>query len=122
MTRRLVKNKSRRARLASGLMPGLYVSRAGLSCDDVARFLHEAGVTANVTANLTVTPQDTGPARENGCHVRFTGRDPVAAIKAVWPRLRRRFRLDCAYVDAAPRFQGCVMDLIRPSACPGTRD
>ena len=100
----------------------LYVSRpGGLPCDEVLAVMRRLGISGNVTANRSLVPADDDELRlEDGCRVRVAGRDePRDAVRRLWLPLRNRFGLECAYVDAAPAFRGCVLDYLRPSSCSG---
>ncbi len=102
----------------------LNISSPSLNCAEVALFLRECGVLANVAANTTVAlGRDDGatvrraPALEIGCRIVFHSAPPE--LSYLWPELKTKFGLGCAFVDAAPRFQGCVYDYLRATSCPG---
>ena len=97
----------------------LHISKAGLRCDEVARFLVQQKILGQVASNLSSQGSDDSMALEHGCSVYFT-KYPLnerVEIDRAWTVLSRRFGLGCAYVQT-DEFRGCVIDYLRPSVCP----
>ena len=36
----------------------------------------------------------------------------------IWPTLKERLGLDCAYISISKQFSGCIYDYLRSSICP----
>ena len=101
-------------------MVDIYVSRPGLACEDIVNLMHINGISGAVTRNYSSVPQRTGTSIEEGCRVRIHEKaHDRKHLKKVWNMMQTEFGFKCAYIDASPRFQGCVFDYIRPSACEG---
>ena len=100
-------------------MPKLFVSKPNLSCEDVIELMHFHNIMCNISTNKTIIPSSGSvklPAVENGCTLNIHRREDVSLA---WSALQFKFGFTCAYLDLAPTFQGCILDFVRPSNCPG---
>ena len=107
--------------MLDGTTSVLSVSRAGgLDCARVADALLRCGVPCVVVTNASVVqdPKTQRCAPEQGCTVTLTGLRPDLIGTRVWDVLKPRFGLTCAHLSIPGRFNGCIYDFIRPSACP----
>tara|TARA_Y100000748_G_scaffold237687_1_gene201695 strand:+ start:198 stop:515 length:318 start_codon:yes stop_codon:yes gene_type:complete len=96
----------------------LSISGASVSCDETIATMRRMGIWGDVTPNVTV--MEAGVV-EPGCRIRITSRPQRAHTEALWHALRREHGLTCAHVHLAQgeEQQGCVLDVFRPSDCPG---
>lgn len=92
----------------------LSVSRKGLACASLARFLQSRGISALVRPNISSTTN----GLENGCQV-VAAVDHGKDVKRTWGLLRDEFGFNCGHLRIEGRFSGCVLDFVRPSSCPG---
>ena len=93
----------------------LSVSKPGdLDCREVATALWKAGITADVSENISVR----GGMKESGCRITMDGGSRLT-VDAAWGALQERFAFDCAHVSVTSYYQGCIKDFLRPSLCPG---
>lgn len=91
------------------------ISRKGtLDCKDVARALWKVGIASDVTSNVSFRYG----SLESGCRITMDG-NSKNKVRMAWGVLKDDFALDCAHVDVTSHFQGCIMDFLRPSTCPG---
>ena len=96
----------------------LSVSSAGLDCGEVAAALQAAGMAAAVTPNITVQCDRGRCWRERGCRILHpcTNKGDVAKL---WNTVRERFDLGCGHLVVDGVHNGCIMDFLRPTSCPG---
>lgn len=92
----------------------LSVSKKSLSCEAVARFLQSQNIHVLVRANTSTMPGGV----ESGCQI-MKSVDHGGEVKKLWQLVSREFGFGCGHVKIDGRFSGCVLDFIRPSACPG---
>lgn len=101
-------------------MPSLYVSKHKLSCKDVIELMHIHNIPCNISENTTIIPRP-GKTKindvENGCIINFVDTNDVPVA---WKALRCKFGFTCAYLNKQPSFQGCILDFLRDTNCPGT--
>lgn len=97
-------------------MPKLFVSKSNLSCDDVMKLMHSHNIMCNISTNKTITPSSGAVNVENGCTLNI---HRIEDVSLAWDTLQLRFGFTCAYLDIAPKFQGCILDFVRPTNCPG---
>lgn len=74
------------------------------------------GIRGDVTPNQTVT--DSG--LEQGCRAVLASRDEKRDTAQLWQRIRARHNVACAHAKIERDVEsGCVLDVLRPSQCPG---
>ena len=96
----------------------LSVSGPGLSrgCTEVVRAMRDLGVCGDVTPNISVVDGN----YERGCRVVVASQPHARHAQDLWETLRTRHALTCAHVRIGDDpTSGCVLDVFRPSACPG---
>ena len=92
----------------------LSVSKPGdLDCRAVANALWKAGIAADVSENISVREG----TKEGGCRITIDG-GSKRVVGAAWGALKGRFAFNCAHVNVASYYQGCINDFLRPSLCP----
>lgn len=85
-------------------------------CAEVVEAMRSLGIAGDVTPNVTVVDG----VFERGCRVVVASRPAKAHAQALWEALRARHALTCAHVTLTGEVQsGCVLDVFRPSVCPG---
>ena len=82
-------------------------------CSRVAALLKRLNVNGDVTRNQTILDG----TEEPGCRIRLFGGKEKARL--VWETLRKEADLTCGHIDVATHESGCVLDVLRPSTCPG---
>ena len=84
-------------------------------CSRVVALLKRLNVNGDVTRNQTVLDG----IEEPGCRIRLFGEKAKARL--VWEALQKEMDLTCGHIDIATRESGCVLDVLRPSLCPGAQ-
>ena len=95
----------------------LSVSGRGLrsDCGDVVEMMRQSGICGDVTCNATVLDG----AIEPGCRINVVTR---GGAERLWGLLQRSANLTCAHVrTTSDDPSGCVLDVFRPSLCPGKK-
>ena len=87
-------------------------SKKPLNCEKVADFLGKAGVITDVTSNVSM--QRTG--KEYGCRL-VQSVSTKTEIEKIWTILRDEYKLGCAHLTVANKYDGCVLDYLAPSRC-----
>ena len=87
-------------------------------CRDIAQYLKELNIVANVTPNSTIIKKDGKMIYEIGCTITYSC-NVAKMYDELWQPLKKKYELGCAYVDVKSHFQGCIYDLYRKSSCPG---
>ena len=90
--------------------------RVSHDCGDVAAVLRRLGIHGDVTRNLTILDGKV----EAGCRVRVVSPPVRDNTQLLWAHLQRELGLRCAHVKFELAEAGCVYDVYRPSACPGS--
>lgn len=89
-------------------------------CEKAKLFLFMNKVVSNVIENTTVLVDKTNEITyEKGCKITFKC-DPKTMKDEIFDKLKKRVNIDCAYVSIHSFYNGCIYDLYRESACPGT--
>lgn len=87
------------------------------TCAEVTSLMKTLGINGDVTANTTVLDG----LVEVGCRVRIASSSPKRDAATLWQRMRDRHALTCAHLSVGGDIQsGCVLDVLRPSLCPGS--
>ena len=85
-------------------------------CSNVVDAMRSLGIAGDVTPNQTIL--DGGV--ENGCRIVVASRPYREKAERLWDKLRQECKLTCAHVSVREDAEeGCVMDVFRPSLCPG---
>ena len=85
-------------------------------CSNVVSAMKSLGIAGDVTPNLTVVDG----RQEPGCRVVIASRPSTEHAERLWERLRRECELTCAHLSVRDDVvEGCVLDVLRPSRCPG---
>ena len=100
---------------------------APTACEDVIDALQRSAVIIGVriTPTTSIVPSEDNTRHHNvehGCSIKFTthGRQNVASV---WGVLKMKFpQLQCAHLWINGSYDGCVLDYLRPSSCPGPSD
>lgn len=86
------------------------------SCESVVEAMRAMGISGDVTSNVSVV--DGAP--EPGCRVLVASRHAREQSRRLWTAMRAHHDLTCAHVSLeGDRTSGCVLDVFRPSLCPG---
>ena len=82
-----------------------------LDCRRMAEFLGAAGIKTSVTPNFTAQPD-----KENGCRLvqSVTTKNEIGTI---WNKLHKKYDFKCAHLSVGNKFDGCILDYLRPSQC-----
>ena len=83
------------------------------NCDTVVRLMKQLGIPGDVTRNVTILHG----GLESGCRVRLFG--DMTSLRTLWDATSAECSLACAHVDWTEHRSGCVLDMLRPSKCPG---
>lgn len=85
-------------------------------CREVVMYMRLLGFTGDVTTNTTII--DGGI--ERGCRAILASKNELEDVKTLWTKLKSSYDLTCAHVKIETDTKsGCVLDVIRPSSCPG---
>ena len=87
-------------------------------CSEIAQYLKQLNIVANVTPNLTIVKKNGKMVNEIGCAIIYSCK-VEKMYNELWQPLKSKYNLGCAYVDVKSHFQGCIYDLYRRSNCPG---
>jgi len=88
------------------------------NCREVAQYLKQLNIAANVTSNSTIVKKDGMMSYETGCTIVYSC-NAEKMYDELWKPLQSKYKLGCAYVDIHSHFHGCIYDLYRKSSCPG---
>jgi hypothetical protein len=90
--------------------------RLSADCREVVQSMRDLGISGDVTCNTTLLDG----AVERGCRAVVAGDRPLGSVKLLWEAVRAPHGLTCAHVKVeSDAVSGCVLDVLRPSACPG---
>ena len=86
-------------------------------CAEVIDAMRRLGINGDATPNTTVLDGQL----EQGCRDVIASQDRSdEAVRRLWDDVRGECGLTCAHVTISRDVkQGCVLDVLRPSACPG---
>lgn len=90
-------------------------------CRDIAEYLKQLNIAANVTTNSTIVKKHGKMIHETGCAIVYSC-NPEKMYDELWKPLQSKYDLGCAYVDVNSHFHGCIYDLYRKSSCPGNKN
>lgn len=82
-------------------------------CEEVVEAMRRAGLSGDVTPNRTLV--DGG--EEQGCRVVLAGEKKE--VEALWKGVREKCNLTCGHAKIEKTESGCILDVLRPSLCPG---
>ena len=87
-------------------------------CREIAQYLKQLNIAANVTPNSTIIKKDGKMVYEIGCAISYSC-NVEKMYDELWTPLKSKYGLGCAYVDVKSQYQGCIYDLYSKSNCPG---
>lgn len=93
----------------------LSVSGTSVDCARVVKMMCECNISGDVTSNTSVLDG----VVEHGCRLRIVDGSDLAATRILWSKMQNEWSLTCAHVSWNVSKSGCVLDLLRASACPG---
>ena len=98
------------------------------ACEHVIDALQRSAVTVGVRVipTTSIVPSkdkhEDKHSVEHGCSIKFTPHGPQD-VASVWGALKMKFpQLQCAHLWVNGSYDGCVLDYLRPSSCPGPSD
>ena len=77
-------------------------------CNNISLILKEKGIIANVSSNQTIQKDEHRYAIHRGCRIMFTETKPEVVVNQIWPHLKEKFFLGCAYFKVKNSFSGCI--------------
>ena len=83
-----------------------------MDCEEVAEFLGKVGIITDVTSNISM--QRNG--KEYGCRL-IQSISTKTEIEQIWTALRDEYKLGCAHLTVANKYDGCVLNYLAPSRC-----
>lgn len=87
-------------------------SKKPLDCEQVAEFLGRAGIITDVTSNVSMQRD----GKEYGCRL-VQSVSTKTEIEKIWTTLRDEYKLGCAHLMVANKYDGCVLNYLAPSHC-----
>lgn len=90
-------------------------------CMKLAKTLQQNNIPARITPNISVLP---GGVFENGCVLRFPrsyGVDCTHKLSEVWNLTKKTTEISCAHLWISGKYDGCILDYLRDSICPGKK-
>jgi hypothetical protein len=87
-------------------------SKKPLDCEKVAEFLGKAGIITDVTSNISM--QRGG--KEYGCRL-VQSISTKTEIENIWTALKDKYKLGCAHLTVANKYDGCILNYLAPSHC-----
>lgn len=97
----------------------VYISSDKITdCREIAQYLKQLNIVANVTSNSSIVNKDGKMTYETGCAIIYSC-NVEKMYDELWKPLQLKYKLGCAYVDINSHFHGCIYDLYRKSSCPG---
>jgi hypothetical protein len=87
-------------------------------CREIAQYLKQLNIAANVTSNSTIVKKDGKMISEIGCTIIYSCKVDKM-YDELWRPLKQKYLLGCAHVDIKSNYQGCIYDLYRETNCPG---
>lgn len=85
-------------------------------CREVVMHMRLLGLMGDVTPNTTIIDGEI----ERGCRATLVSKYELKDVKTLWTKLESIYNLTCAHVKIeSDTKSGCVLDVIRPSCCPG---
>ena len=88
----------------------------GKDCQDIIRLMKECALVGDVTANTTVNKDG---STEHGCRILLAGKEPLKNATRLFNRLQTNLNVTCAHLHTHEFTDGCILDAIAPSHCPG---
>jgi hypothetical protein len=101
----------------SGISSILSVSKKDkIDCEQMARYLSENNIITSISSNISTTP-----GIEYGCrlHQSVTSKKD---IENIWNLLKNKYEFKCAHLKLADVYDGCILNFLAPSKCPGVED
>ena len=95
-----------------------------IGCDSLIEALRTSGVNARVSSNISTMQGKT----EQGCSARFTllsedTLNKTHTVSNVWNIIRYTHPfISCAHLQIPGKFEGCILDWLQPSTCPGFKN
>ena len=94
-------------------------TKRSFSCDSIIRAMSLHKIAGKVTPNTSIMPNG---ALEKGCTIRLSrkhGEDDRSELKKSWGIIFGTGSIDCAHLQVAGRYDGCIRDYLTDSICPG---
>ena len=96
------------------LSMNLFVSRKDeLDCLEMATYLSKCGIKTSISKNISTLPR-----LENGCKLTQTVYTKNE-ISDLWIKLKDRYNFNCAHLEIKSKYDGCILDYLRPELCKG---
>ena len=77
-------------------------------CNNISLILKQKGIIANVSSNQTIQKDEHRYAIHRGCRIMFTETKPEVVVNEIWPDLKDKFFLGCAYFKVKNSYSGCI--------------
>ena len=87
-------------------------------CSEIAHYLKELNIAANVTPNSTIIKKNGKMIYEIGCTINYSC-NIEKMYNELWLPLKLKYDLGCAYIDIKSQYHGCIYDLYSKTKCPG---
>ena len=84
---------------------------------EVAQFLMSIGISCTTIDTTTVIRDKEKLWVEPGCIIHIHGLKPVYYEHKLWIPLKKKYNLSCAFLKIAGRYQGCIVNYLKPSSC-----
>ena len=85
-------------------------------CKEVISAMKALGMSGDVSCNTSLV--DGGV--EQGCRVVLASSNETKDVASLWLRIRQIHNVTCAHAKIEKdAVSGCILDIIRPSLCPG---
>ena len=82
----------------------------------MAKYLSKNNIITSISPHISTTPDI-----EYGCRL-YQSISSKNEIENIWTLLKNKYNFKCAHLKLADVFDGCILNFIQPSKCPGNEN